>query len=88
MLNLKKLLKQKVGVKFDFDKKQGFSIPLDNWAKNGWYNSFKDDINNLPKKTSVIYRNYNNHTNIEAIIKTKNIYEQVLSNFFICFSIQ
>ena len=45
---LKKLLKQKVGVKFDFDKKQGFSIPLDNWAKNGWYNSFKDDINNLP----------------------------------------
>jgi len=46
---LKKLLKQKVEVEFDFDKKQGFSIPLDNWAKNGWYNSFKDDINNLPE---------------------------------------
>ena len=30
-------------------------------------------INNLPKKTSIIYRNYNSHNNINAIIKTKNI---------------
>ena len=30
-------------------------------------------INNLPKKTSIIYRNYNSHTNINAILKTKNI---------------
>ena len=30
-------------------------------------------INNLPKKTSIIYRNYSSHTNINAIIKTKNI---------------
>lgn len=30
-------------------------------------------INSLPKKTSIIYRNYNSHNNINAIIKTKNI---------------
>ena len=30
-------------------------------------------INNLPKTTSIIYRNYNDPTNIDAIIKTKNI---------------
>jgi thiamine-phosphate pyrophosphorylase len=29
-------------------------------------------INNLPKTTSIIYRNYNDPTNIDAIIKTKN----------------
>ena len=30
-------------------------------------------INNLPKTTSIIYRNYNDPINIDTIIKTKNI---------------
>jgi len=30
-------------------------------------------INNLPKTTSIIYRNYNEPNNIDTIIKTKNI---------------
>ena len=30
-------------------------------------------IDNLPKQTSIIYRNYNSHINVNAIIKTKNI---------------
>ncbi|WP_435162928.1 thiamine phosphate synthase [Candidatus Pelagibacter bacterium nBUS_25] len=30
-------------------------------------------INNLPKTTSIIFRNYNNRLNTDSIIKTKNL---------------
>ena len=40
-------------------------------------------INNLPKTTSIIYRNYNNPTNINKIIKTKNICKKKRFKFYL-----
>ena len=47
-----------------------------------------DLINNLPKNTSVIYRNYSNHSNIEAIIKTQNICKKKKIKFYLANNIK
>ena len=40
-------------------------------------------INNLPKTTSIIYRNYNHPTNINKIIKIKNICKKKGFKFYL-----
>jgi len=47
-----------------------------------------DLINNLPKNTSVIYRNYSNHSNIEAIVKTQNICKKKGIKFYLANNIK
>lgn len=42
-----------------------------------------DLINVLPKKTSIIYRNYNNHTDIETIINIKKICKKKGYKFYL-----
>jgi asparagine synthase (glutamine-hydrolysing) len=45
----KALLKNKMPVDFDLSRKQGFSIPLNEWISNKWFDEFIEEINNFPK---------------------------------------
>jgi len=56
---LKKLCRRILPVEFDFNRKQGFSIPLSTWLQNPrWYNYFKDilltDTNKIFNKRFVM----------------------------------
>lgn len=44
----KELLKKRLPISLELNRKQGFSIPLNDWIANKWYNEFVDEINNLP----------------------------------------
>ncbi len=44
----KQLLKKKMPTGLDVDRKQGFSIPLNDWIADKWYQSFVDEIMQLP----------------------------------------
>jgi asparagine synthase (glutamine-hydrolysing) len=46
---LKTLLKKRMPIDFDLNRKQGFSIPLDAWISGKWYNDFFEEINNFPE---------------------------------------
>lgn len=45
----KLLLAEKVKLNLDFDRKQGFSVPLDQWFKTKWFNNLTRDIENFEK---------------------------------------
>ncbi len=46
----KKLLKKRMPVDFDVDRKQGFSLPLNDWIADKWFDFFMDDLqNHLPE---------------------------------------
>jgi asparagine synthase (glutamine-hydrolysing) len=52
----KLLLDQKLDFDFDLARKQGFSIPLNNWIKTKWRYDFEKEINDLPE--DIIDRSY------------------------------
>lgn len=43
----KELLKTKIDFNYDFSRKQGFSIPLNDWFGNKWYDLALNDLNEL-----------------------------------------
>ena len=43
----KLLLNEKIKEDINFDRKQGFSIPLDDWFRTKWYDNLLTDINNF-----------------------------------------
>ncbi len=43
----KLLLNEKIKADINFDRKQGFSIPLDEWFRTKWYDNLFTDINNF-----------------------------------------
>ncbi len=43
----KLLLNKKIKSDINFDRKQGFSIPLDKWFTTKWYDNLLNDINNF-----------------------------------------
>lgn len=45
----KLLLNEKIKEDINFDRKQGFSIPLDDWFRTKWYDNLLTDINNFEK---------------------------------------
>jgi asparagine synthase (glutamine-hydrolysing) len=47
----KKLASKKLPQNLDINRKQGFSIPIHNWAQNHWYDSIKNDLLQLPPET-------------------------------------
>lgn len=44
----KELLKKRLPISLEVDRKQGFSVPLNDWIASKWYNDFVEEINNLP----------------------------------------
>jgi asparagine synthase (glutamine-hydrolysing) len=75
---LKDLLNKRMPkLDFDLNRKQGFSIPLNDWIADKWQQNFLDEINNLPnlfnknvvKKMCLnVKRGYSNSTRLYAII--------------------
>jgi asparagine synthase (glutamine-hydrolysing) len=45
----KQLLQKKMVIPFDLERKQGFSIPLNEWIAGKWHLSFMDIINEAPE---------------------------------------
>ena len=45
-------------------------------------------INNLPKTTSIIFRNYNNPLNINSLIKTKNLCKKMQNKLYLANNIK
>jgi asparagine synthase (glutamine-hydrolysing) len=46
---LKELLKKRLPIDFEVNRKQGFSIPLNHWIATKWHFQFVNEINNLPE---------------------------------------
>jgi asparagine synthase (glutamine-hydrolysing) len=74
----KELLKRKLNLEFDVNRKQGFSIPLHNWMKTKWRFEIISDIESLPdnliNKSYVMYlvegldKGYTNSSKIFSLI--------------------
>lgn len=73
----KQLLKYRLPFELDMDRKQGFSIPLDLWLRERWYDHAERDINNLEKLFNKDYvklllrnnaRGYSNSSRIFAVL--------------------
>jgi asparagine synthase (glutamine-hydrolysing) len=73
---LKNIFSKKIKLDYDFDRKQGFSIPIDFWVRDIWYDDIKKDILELPdefdKKFLIntlknIKKGYSNSSNILSI---------------------
>lgn len=46
---LKELLKKRLPVNIEINRKQGFSIPLNDWIADKWYYQFVKELNDLPE---------------------------------------
>lgn len=73
---LKTIFSKKIKLDYDFNRKQGFSIPIDFWVRDIWYDDIKKDILELPdefdKKFLInslknIKHGYTNSSNILSI---------------------
>lgn len=73
---LKTIFSKKIKLNYDFNRKQGFSIPIDFWVRDIWYDDIKKDILELPdefdKKFLInslknIKKGYTNSSNILSI---------------------
>jgi asparagine synthase (glutamine-hydrolysing) len=75
---LKDLLKKRIPSKeFDFNRKQGFSIPLNDWIADKWHENMLQEISELPsifnrdfiyKMCLNVKRGYSNSSRLYAII--------------------
>lgn len=74
----KMLLKKKLPIGLDVNRKQGFSIPLNDWIQSRWRLNFLEDLNTLPehifnkKYVLSLYKNalkgYTNSSRLFAIV--------------------
>lgn len=76
-LILKDLLKKRLPIDFEMNRKQGFSIPLNNWIANKWHSEFIDEISDLKsifnkeyilKMCDNVKNGYSNSSKLFAII--------------------
>ena len=74
---LKKLFTNKIKVDYNLDRKQGFSIPLDYWVRDIWYDQIFEEFNDLPeifnkkfvlKSLENIKSGYSNSSNILSLV--------------------
>ena len=66
----KLLLNKKIKSNINFDRKQGFSIPLNDWFRGKWRNDILNEINNFeePSIKNLHLKSYQDYK-IELILK-------------------
>lgn len=74
---LKDLLRKRMPIDFDVNRKQGFSIPLNDWIGDKWHEQFLNEIYNLPsifnkeyvlKMCHNVKKGYTNSSKLYALI--------------------
>jgi asparagine synthase (glutamine-hydrolysing) len=74
---LKDLLKRRMPIDFQVNRKQGFSIPLNQWISDKWHSQFINEINDLPaifnkeyilKMCYNVKRGYTNSSKLYSLI--------------------
>ena len=74
---MKELLKNKLPINLDQNRKQGFSIPLNKWISTNWFEYFLNEIDELEKIFNKDYvfkmclnikRGYSNSSRLFALI--------------------